>query len=64
MIELDNAVVRPEAFSNLRARDHLPRAFQKHSEYLEGLLLKSDFAPLLAHFSLAKVDLKRAEEHT
>jgi hypothetical protein len=30
---------------------------------LKGLLLKPDFAPVLAHFSAAKVDLKWAEAH-
>jgi hypothetical protein len=63
MIELDNGLAWPKALSNLLARDHFAARFQKHSEYLEGLLLEANPATLFSQFAPPEVDLKWAEAH-
>ena len=63
MTELDNGIVRPEALPNLLARDYFSGGFEQHSQYLEGLLLESNPAPLFAQLAPPKVQLKWAEAH-
>jgi hypothetical protein len=63
MVEFDNSLVRPEALTNLLARNHLARRFEKDFQYLEGLLLEPDSAPLFTQLTPSEVQLKRAEAH-
>ena len=64
MIELNDRAVRPKSLPDVFARDDFTWGFEEHPQDLEGLLLKSDPAPVLPQFSGAKVELKRAEAHS
>jgi hypothetical protein len=59
MVELDDDVVRPEAFPNLLACDDFAWRFEQHPEDQERLLLQPDPAPLFAQFSAPKIERKR-----
>ena len=61
MIELDNRIVRPEAFPNLLARNHFPGRFEQHPEYLKGLILKPDPEAVFEQLGRPHIELKRAE---
>jgi len=61
MIEFDDRVVRPQAFSDVLPGYDFSRRFKEHLKDLERLLLKPDPAPLFAQFAPSKIELERAK---